>query len=87
MARDFAKSFYNSKQWQSARDYVLLRDNYLCTECGAAATVVHHKTHLEPGNIDDPNISINPSNLVSLCDSCHYEAHRGEHAGGNQPAA
>lgn len=33
MARAFAKAFYNSKEWKVVREYVLKRDNYLCTKC------------------------------------------------------
>ena len=84
MARDFAKSFYRSKEWIQTREYVLRRDKYLCVKCGAPAEQVHHKTHLTPTNIWDVNISLNPDNLVSLCRDCHFEEHRGEHARGRE---
>lgn len=81
MAREFARKFYRSKQWQKARVYVLQRDNYLCTMCGSPAEEVHHIIHLTPENISDPNITINPQNLSSLCKDCHHKVHeRGKYA-------
>jgi 5-methylcytosine-specific restriction endonuclease McrA len=82
MARDFAKSFYDSSEWRDVRAYVLMRDAYLCRHCGAPATEVHHIIHLSPANIYDPAIALNPDNLVSLCKECHFAQHRGEHGRG-----
>lgn len=76
MARDFAKAFYNSKEWQKCRDYVLRRDNYLCVRCGNPAEEVHHKKHLTPKNITDVSISLNPDNLICLCRDCHFAEHK-----------
>ena len=83
MARDFAKSFYNSKEWINTRDYVLRRDKYLC-RCGRPATEVHHIIHLSPQNIGDVTITMNPDNLISLCRDCHFEEHKGEHGKGRE---
>ena len=84
MGRAFSKAFYKSKEWKQVREYVMMRDNYLCRHCGAPATEVHHIKHLEPDNIMDPSITLNPDNLVSLCRDCHFEEHRGEHGLGRQ---
>lgn len=78
MARDFSKPFYNSKQWQQVRDYILKRDRYLCQICGQPAEEVHHIEKLTPGNINDPAISMHESNLVSLCRDCHFAQHKPE---------
>lgn len=83
MARDFAKSFYDSKEWINTRDYVLRRDKYLC-RCGRPATEVHHIIHLSPQNIGDVSITMNPDNLISLCRDCHFEEHKGEHGKGRK---
>ena len=83
MSRDFSKSFYNSKEWQAVRDGILMRDNYLCVKCGKPAEEVHHKIHLSPDNIGDPNITMNPGNLVSLCRDCHFAEHRLDKARGH----
>ena len=76
MARDFAKAFYNSKEWRVVREYILMRDKYLCTNCGNPAEEVHHIIHLTPENITDINISLNAENLTSLCKDCHFGIHR-----------
>lgn len=87
MARSFAKSFYNSKEWQQVRDAVMRRDFFLCQHCGRPATEVHHIIHLTPDNIGDTSITMNMDNLVSLCRDCHFEEHRGEHAAGRKAQA
>ena len=84
MARNFSKSFYNSKEWQAVRSAALMRDRYLCQHCGKPAAEVHHIIHLTPDNVNDPAVTMNLSNLVSLCKDCHFEEHRGEHAKGRQ---
>lgn len=77
MARAFAKAFYNSLLWQEVRSSVLKRDRYMCQHCRMApATEVHHKARLTPDNINDPRISVNPDNLISLCEQCHKQMHR-----------
>ena len=78
MAREFSKSFYNSKEWQKCRSYVLKRDNYLCTKCGNPAEEVHHIIHLTPQNITDISISLNPDNLTCLCKDCHFAEHKAD---------
>ena len=82
MAREFSKSFYNSKEWEFTRNYILRRDKYLCTKCGNPAEEVHHIIHLTPQNIGDVNITMNPDNLTSLCKACHFDEHKGEHGRG-----
>ena len=87
MARDFAKAFYNSKEWETVRQTVLMRDRFLCVECGRPAEEVHHIKHLTAENIGDPFITLNINNLKSLCKNCHFEEHRGEHAKGRESLA
>ena len=70
MAKEWAKSFYNSKAWRSVRAYVLRRDLYTCTMCTDRASEVHHKEELTAENITDP-MALNPDNLTSLCSRCH----------------
>ena len=78
MARAFAKAFYNSKEWKVVREYVLKRDNYLCTKCDNPAEEVHHIKHLTPENITDINITLNPDNLICLCKDCHFAIHKAD---------
>jgi 5-methylcytosine-specific restriction endonuclease McrA len=82
VAKPWAKKFYKSKEWQNERAYILRRDHYLCTEpnCYNPATEVHHIIELTPGNIDDPRVSLNESNLRSLCHDCHQRITKAEKA-------
>ena len=82
MARNFAKAFYNSPEWQKVREAALMRDRYLCVRCGRPAEEVHHKKHLTADNIGDVSVSLNLDNLESLCKDCHFASHRGEHGNG-----
>ncbi|MCI1244599.1 MAG: HNH endonuclease [Bacilli bacterium] len=43
--------------------------------CGEIGTEVHHKVHLTPENVGDPEISINQENLMLLCNECHNKVH------------
>lgn len=82
MARSFAQSFYKSKPWRAAREYVLRRDMYTCRDCGGRATEVHHIIELTPDNIVDPSVALNPDNLSCLCHDCHTKRTMG---GGDLP--
>ena len=61
----------------NVRQYVLWRDNYTCQCCGAHATkkkeVRLHVHHLESRKVGGDA----PSNLITLCDSCHEKFHKG----------
>lgn len=77
----FAKGFYRSKEWQGTRKLVLARSGGLCERCleGGKLTpadVVHHRIPLSAENMGDPEITLNPDNLLALCDECHTEVHR-----------
>jgi hypothetical protein len=62
------KSYYNVKQ------YILDRDNYTCQNCKATDTKlhVHHIVYRSKGGTDTP------SNLITLCISCHDKVHNNE---------
>lgn len=75
MAKVWAEGFYHSKEWRDMRGYILKRDRYTCVRCGAPGTEVHHITRLNPQNISDRSISLNPSKLELLCDNCHKREH------------
>jgi len=69
-------SFYESKQWRQKRAAILARDNYQCQICKRygklkQAVVVHHKKELS----DFPELSLEGSNLISICASCHNRLH------------
>ena len=54
-----------------ANPAVLHRDGHRCIECGATEDL--HVHHIEPMTKSANN---DPSNLVTLCESCHAAAHR-----------
>jgi 5-methylcytosine-specific restriction endonuclease McrA len=78
MSKPYAKAFYKSKQWQAVRREVLRRDLYMCQDCKVnRAEEVHHIQEITPENIGDPNITLNPNNLTSLCHTCHTKITQG----------
>lgn len=74
--RKESNAFYNSPEWRKVREYVLMRDNFLCVQCGEPAHDVHHKRHLNSHNLYNTEISMNPDNLISLCKACHTRHHK-----------
>ncbi|NFB56748.1 HNH endonuclease [Clostridium sporogenes] len=77
MAKEYARSFYNSKEWIKCRNSFMKSKNYICERCGGAAYIVHHKKHIKPSNINDPNITLSWDNLQALCLDCHNVVHGG----------
>lgn len=78
MAKEYAKRFYHSSAWiKTSKAYAASR-LYICEICGRPAKqyVVHHKKHLTPENINDPNIALNWNNLQLLCAECHNQIHK-----------
>ena len=72
--------FYGTKRWQRCRDVAIKRDAYLCQDCLKAGKItpaeeVHHIIELTPENAQDPAVSLNLDNLVSLCRKCHRARH------------
>lgn len=75
MAREFAESFYNSKEWIKCRNGYMQSKNYICERCGNVAEICHHKIELTPDNIDSPDITLNSDLLMALCLDCHNRVH------------
>ncbi len=76
MAKDFAKSFYKSKQWRKCRaSYISMRqaiDGGMCETCHRVpGVIVHHRVWLTADNINDPDISLNHKLLKLDCIECH----------------
>lgn len=85
MAKEYAKAFYNSKQWEQCRALYIKSVDGLCEDCLAKGIlkpgkVVHHIIHITPKNIDNPAITLSFDNLRLVCQDCHAEEHakRGE---------
>lgn len=77
MAKDYAKSFYNSAAWRKCSRGYMQSQNYVCERCGDIATICHHKMHITPSNISDPSITLSWGNLEALCQTCHNQEHHG----------
>ena len=91
MAQDWARAFYHSPAWRKTRESYMrcVIDTPsgpcppgMCERCFergelTVSTVVHHKTHLTPQNIDDPHVTLNYDNFQRLCQDCHAAVHSG----------
>lgn len=80
MAREFARKFYSSKQWQECRNEYMRERHYLCENClrkgiYAPARYVHHIIELDPTNIENPEVALGFDNLEAVCRACHDEYH------------
>ncbi len=75
--KPWARKFYKSKVWQNCRDAYYLSKHGLCEKCGGPGLIVHHKTVLTPGNIHDPEITLDWDRLELLCLECHNREHGG----------
>ena len=81
------RAFYDSAEWRQLR--VAHLELYPeCQDCAAAgrATPAHSVDHVLPLR-DRPDLALEPSNLKSLCKSCHSsktltDRHRGAGQGG-----
>ena len=80
MAKEYAESFYQSKQWKDCRESYIYSVHGLCERCKDKGTlkpgkIVHHKEYITPENIDDTRITLSHSNLEYLCQDCHNAEH------------
>ena len=76
MAKDFAKKFYNSKQWLRVREAFRIVKFGMCERCGLSDSKhIHHKILLTELNINDPDITLGFNNLELLCHECHNKEH------------
>lgn len=81
MAKEFARSFYSSKQWQECRNEYAAMRGHLCENCLAkgiinSGEIVHHRIEIDPVTIEKPEVALNFDNLVLLCRECHAEQHK-----------
>ena len=68
-----AKRFYKSTAWRKCRAaYIATVPGGLCEHChDAMGYIVDHITEINSVNINDPDITLNHSNLQYLCLECH----------------
>lgn len=84
LAREYARTLYNSKAWQRTRNAYKRMVGGLCEVCYANGIVkpgeiVHHKIPVTPDNINDPEITLSFTNLQCVCRECHAEIHDGQY--------
>lgn len=76
MAREFAKDFYRSKEWQTVRTTVIANAFGICQRCKKKpGKIVHHIIHLTPYNIGNKDIALGLGNLKLVCKECHEAEH------------
>lgn len=78
--KDYAKAFYKSKAWKECQKTYKAMVGGLCEDClenGAykSGVIVHHKEHITPDNIFNPDITLNFDNLKLVCRECHAREH------------
>lgn len=76
MAHDYAKGFYNSRQWKQCRTaFIAYRrsiDGGICQICHERlGEIVHHRIMLTPDNVTDPSVTLSFANLQLVCWQCH----------------
>lgn len=78
--QEYAERFYKSKAWQACRLAYAKQVGGLCECClkkgiYTPGVIVHHKIHINPENIEAPEITMNFENLELLCRDCHAAQH------------
>lgn len=66
-----------SQRWKLLRKSVLERDAYTCRHCGSTQGTLHID-HVKPRYIW-PELTWEPSNIVTLCKPCHLKKTQGEY--------
>jgi len=63
--------FYSSKEWGIRSAEILKRDTHKCECCGKKTNRVHHRSSATY----NPDICLDPDNLVAMCKKCEDEIH------------
>lgn len=76
-----ADKFYHTKRWQKCRKAYIARriaiDGGLCEVCHEElGYIVHHKIWIDETNINNPEVTLNHSNLRYECLACHNQEER-----------
>ena len=81
--KEYARQFYSGNAWKNTREAYRKSKQNLCERCLekgiiTGADIVHHKIHLTPDNINNPDISLNWDNLECVCINHHAQIHSGK---------
>lgn len=81
ISRDDLHAFYICKAWLHLRAEVMREQHYECQMCKEKGIYVPAITvhHIKPVR-EAPWLALTKSNLLCLCDECHYEIHHGKEA-------
>jgi 5-methylcytosine-specific restriction endonuclease McrA len=69
------QQFYHSRAWKRLSRAFLSSRNYICEVCGNPAELAHHKKHITPQNLGNPEITLNAEMLQAVCINCHNTIH------------
>jgi predicted kinase len=74
------QSFYVGKPWTKLRLVLIAERGPVCQKCGKVITdpadvIGHHIIELTVENVNNPNISLNPDNILLVCGNCHEAIH------------
>lgn len=64
----YSRKVIRTKRWKALRLEILRRDGFQCVQCGARGRL--EVDHIKPVRTH-PELSYEPSNLQTLCPSCH----------------
>lgn len=73
-------AFYTSREWYDMREILMLDRGMICECCHKLIhkkhqAIGHHKIELDMSNVNDASVSLNLSNLMLVCHSCHNAIH------------
>ena len=80
MAKEYAKPFYHSKEWEACREAFIKEririDGGLCQRCGQRlGFIVHHTEHITERTVNDYTVTLSHDNLEYVCFECHNRIH------------
>jgi 5-methylcytosine-specific restriction enzyme A len=81
-----ANGFYDTPEWKALRLAILKRDHFRCVICGISVSRPGqaHCDHIQAISTH-PHLALQPSNLRTLCVSCHNRSHRERGKGHGAP--
>ena len=79
-------NFYKSKEWEKLLEVLKLErvnsnGDLICDYCSEPIIkkydcIGHHEIELTEANVNDPNISLNPDNIMLIHFKCHNKIHQ-----------